>query len=305
MRFFTYLLLLVGLAACSRKVYQRPFTIDRVEIKNTAGPIYSEQFRRVNNFFLHRFDSLQRSSQLLVFDTTRAGKKPNRLNYTLVSSLDTLNLNGRPGVYHHLYFRPNSGKGYLKSGVLQDRYNELKLFSPTESFLRHTELFYSDSLVSGATSFIIPAHELYLPENPAGAPAVSFRVNEVQFYKGLNKQQRNSILRILNNAIVLRQRRQGTTGNTFAFTAGWLPGYNSEAPADFVLDVAVSESIEKNQITLSIEYTGNAELPGWMPKQTSFNRRDFMDGHLYEANSSLQSFVSNYIGRLYYTSTQK
>lgn len=302
---YRYLLLLLLLVSCSRKVYQRPITIDHVEISNSAGPVYERQFGRVNRFYMQRFDSLQRTNQLLVFDTTRTKRKPHKLNYTLVSSLDTLNLNGLPGVYHQLYFRPNNGKGKTKSGALDDRYIELKLFSPQKSFLQHTEVFYRDSLVSGASSRIIPAHLLYQPDNRAAAEAVSFRVSEISFYKGLNKQQQNSIIRILNNAIVLRQRRQNKSGKGFTFSAPWLPNYHSDAPATFLLTVKVTEDESQNRIRLDIHYQGDAEPPQWLRSEAAINRRDFLDGHLYEANSSLSSWVNSYISNLYYAATRK
>lgn len=294
------LLLSIMLYSCAPNAYKRPLTIDRVEISNTAGAYYEAQFRRVNRFYMHRFDSLRRTKQLFVFDTTNVKKKPHPLNYTLVSSLDSLNLNGQPGVYYQLYFRPNNGKGKTKGGVLEDKYNELKLFSPQKSFMQHTELFYRDSLMQGATSNIMPAHELYLPENTPDPQCTSFRIDNINFYKGLNKKQREGITRIINNALVLRQRSRAKEGKPFNLSAPWLPGYSKDAPATFAITVNVAEDVEKNQIRLSMEYTSKVKAPEWLISKATINRRDYLDGHTYQANTDLNSWIRLYIAQLQY-----
>ncbi|RIJ37620.1 hypothetical protein [Pontibacter oryzae] len=294
------LLLSITLCSCGPNAYKRPLTIDRVEISNSAGANYEAQFRRVNRFYMHRFDSLQQNGQVLVFDTTKVRKKPHRLNYTLVSSLDSLNLNGQPGVYYQLYFRPNNGKGKIKGGVMEDKYNELKLFSPQKSFVQHTELFYRDSLVQGATSNIIPVHELYLPENTPDPQRTSFRIDNIDFYKGLNKKQREGIIRIINNAMVLRQRSQAKAGKPFNFSALWLPGYSKDAPATFAITVKVAEDVEKNQIRLSMEYNSDVKAPEWLITKATINRRDYLDGYTYQANTDLNSWIRMYTAQLQY-----
>ncbi|WP_347157637.1 hypothetical protein [Pontibacter chitinilyticus] len=294
------LLTAISLLSCTKDVYKRPITIDQLEFANKAGQVYQQQFQQVNAWYLQKLDSLQAADQRLVIDTT-AKKKYHKYNYTLVASLHSLDLNGSLGVYYQLYLQPNSGIGKIKGGVQHDMYNELKLYSPASLFQQHGRRYYQDSVVAGATTGIIPVHVLYKPENMAASGIKNFEIEGINFFKGLKKKQQHSLIRIINNAIVLRQQRlaqeKGSHSKPFNYYAPWLPGA-AKTPPTYALTMDVTEDILANKITLKLHYKANIVEPKWLASEIAINRRDFLDGYYYEADNRISGLVNFFVAQL-------
>ncbi|GAB3195099.1 DNA-binding MltR family transcriptional regulator [Pontibacter aydingkolensis] len=199
------LVICLGLPSCRKELYKRPVTINRLEFTNNAGEKYDYQFNRVNDWFLQKIEKLEQEKHTFRIDTT-AKKRYHKHNHTLVASLDNLIVENSPGVYYQLYLRPNSGIGKIKGGVQDDMYNELKLFSPERLFLQHEQQYYTDSIVAGPFKRLIAVNELYEPLNVEQPEVISFSIDSINFSKGFKKRQRESIIRLVNNSIMLMQR---------------------------------------------------------------------------------------------------
>ena len=84
-------------SSCKKDLYRRPVTIDRIAFTNSAGAKYDEQFQQVNGWFLQKLKSFEEEKQTFRLDTT-AKKRYHQYNFTLVASLERLEVNNQPGV---------------------------------------------------------------------------------------------------------------------------------------------------------------------------------------------------------------
>ena len=280
--------------SCTRDVYQRPVTINKLEFTNNAGQKYDYQFSRVNHWFLQKIEKLEEEKQTFRIDTT-AKKRYRKYNYTLVASLDNLEINNKPGVYYQLYLRPNSGIGKIKGGVQDDMYNELKLFSPEELFLQHEQQYYTDSIVAGPFNRLVPVQELFLPENTATPGLVSIGIDSLNFPKKFNKRQKSNLTNIINNTVVQMQQNFNKSSINKSFK--YYQNFNSKAgkePTDGVVYINVTEDPIANTVTVQFSSPG-VELPKYWSTKTTFNRQDFLKGHTYQANQRLRSLTGSYV----------
>ncbi len=302
MKYYLIAALLLLLSGCTPQVYQRPVTIDRLEVVNTAGQSYQAQFQRVNGWLLRRIDSLGRHNGTLAFDTLRSPKRYRPYNHTLVASLEQMNIEGKAGVYYQLYLRPNSGTGKLKGGVQQDIYNELKLFSPEHLFLQHTHIFYRDSIVVGPFKRLLPVATLLPAQNSPDSSRVSVSLESITFPKSLKKRQREGLLLLINNSIV---RGQAQTNASQAQGIRRFNYYNNvgkgkdRSPATYNIKVAVTEDVGNDRLTVQLHCPG-VMLPKWQATSTFFSRRDYLKGYTYQANQHLNSLPANFVQALLY-----
>ncbi|PRY14981.1 hypothetical protein CLV24_103220 [Pontibacter ummariensis] len=300
--FYPSLLLLLGLLSCTPDIYKRPVTIDQLEFSNTAGEKYEEQFQRVNGWFLQKIKGLEEEKQIFRIDTT-AKKRYRKYNHTLVASLEPLEISEEPGVYYQLYLRPNSGTGKIKGGVQADMYNELKLFSPEKLFLQHKQQYYTDSIVTGPFNRLVPVQELYAPVNMAEPGIISFSVDRISFPKGFKKRQKESIIRIVNNSIVLMQQRSAGKDPKKAMVFNYYPNYSMKTgkkPSSYAVNLNVTDDPVTDKITVHISSPGYTP-DKWQSTEATFNRKDFLAGHDYEANQRLGFLAPGFLSRLYYT----
>ena len=293
------------LCACTRDLYTRPVTIDKLEFTNSAGEKYDYQFSRVNGWFLQKIEALEQEKQTFKIDTT-AKKRYRKYNYTLVASLDNLVIEDKPGVYYQLYLRPNSGIGKIKGGVQDDMYNELKLFSPEKIFLQHEQQYYTDSIIAGPFKRLIGVTELYQPLNTDQPGIVNLSIDSINFSKGFKKRQRESIERLINNSVVLMQQSNPTKNPKKGPAFNYYPNYKTKekGPASYALNINVTQDPLSNKIKVSINSPGYT--PGrWTRTEATFNRLNFLAGHDYEANMGLNMFVRSFVGSMYYDKTRQ
>ncbi|GHA64803.1 hypothetical protein GCM10007389_16930 [Pontibacter akesuensis] len=273
-----------------------------MEFTNTAGAKYEEQFQRVNNWFVQKIEGLEKEKHTFRIDTT-AKKRYRKYNHTLVAKLENLEVNNQPGVYYQLYLRPNSGIGTVKGGVQKDMYNELKLFSPEKVFLQHKQQYYTDSIVIGPFNRLIGVQETYEPVNVEDADLISFSIDSINFDKGFKKRQRESIMRLINNSVVLTQQRYAGRTPKTGMVFNYYPNYRSKTAkkeATYALNLNVTQDPASNKVTVRISSPGYTP-DEWTSTDRSFNRREFLDGHDYEANMSLNTLATSFISRIYYT----
>ncbi|WP_439880824.1 hypothetical protein ACSX1A_16920 [Pontibacter sp. MBLB2868] len=296
------LVLGLGIQSCRNELYKRPVTIDKFEFTNTAGEKYEEQFQKVNKIYVKRIKTFEEEKQAFKIDTT-AGKRYRKYNHTLVASLDTLNLNGKAGVYYQLYLRPNSGIGKIKGDVQEDKYNELKLFSPEKLFLQHNEQFYSDSVLTGPLKNVIATTSFLQPSNSDEPGIITMSIDSINFDKGFNKRQREGIIRIINNSIVLEQlRTAGKDPNKYT-VFNYYPNYSSKkgkSPAAYTINLNVTQDMLSNKIIVK------ASSPGYTPDkftwtESKINRKDYMNGHDYEAKIALRLLAPAFFRSLYHS----
>ncbi|MBC5994119.1 hypothetical protein [Pontibacter cellulosilyticus] len=288
--------------SCTRDVYQRPVTIDKMEFTNKAGEKYDAQFNRVNNWFLLKLKELEREKHTFRIDTA-AKKRYRKYNHTLVASLENLEVNGNSGVYYQLYLKPNSGIGKIKGDVQDDRYNELKLYSPEQRFLKHGQQYYNDSIVSGPFRRLITVQKFLKPQNTEQPGIISFSIDSINFSKGFGKRQRESITRIINNGIALAQQNSYGKDPKKAMVFNYYPNYSTKQdkkPASFSVNLNVSQDPVTNKVVVKVS------SPGYTPDkftrtEAKFNRADFFAGHDYEANMQLNSLATGFFSRLYYS----
>ena len=292
----------ISLSSCKKDLYRRPVTIDRVEFTNSAGAIYDEQFQRVNGWFLQKLKSFEEEKQTFRLDTT-AKKRYRQYNFTLVASLERLEVNNQPGVFYKLYLRPNSGIDKTKGGVQRDMYNELKLFSPDSFFLRHRQQYYTDSIMAGPFDRLTPVQELYEPAYIDKPGIVSFSVDSINFPKSFKKRQREGIIRLVHNSIVLRQRQHADRDPEEGLVFNYYPNYSSKTgkkPSTYSVNLNVTEDSVSDRITVRISSPGYTP-DKWQQTYVSFSRKNYLDGYDYEANQTLGSFAPSFISGLYYS----
>ncbi|WP_276498418.1 hypothetical protein [Pontibacter litorisediminis] len=301
------LVLLSGLlCSCAKDLCNRPVTIDRVEFTNKAGEKYDEQFGRVNSWFLQKIKALETEKQTFRIDTV-AKKRHHKYNHTLVASLEELEVDDRPGLYYQLYLRPNSGIGKIKGQVQHDIYNELKLYSPERSFLSHGQQFYSDSLVAGPFAKVMRVQELLEPLNVSEPDMPSFSIDSIRFPKSFKKRHREYITKLMNNSIVLMQERNAGSKLKQGMRFNYHPNFKAKekkVSATYTLNLQVAEDPVANKITVHISSPGYTP-ERWQSTKASFNRRDFLKGHTYEANHSLRLLAPSFLSSLYYAKRLK
>lgn len=289
----------LGTQSCRRELYKRPVTIDKLEFSNKAGEKYEEQFQKVNRFFVQRIKVYEQEKKSFKLDTT-ASKRYRKYNHTLVASLDSLEIEGKQGVYYQLYLRPNSGIGKIKGGVQEDKYNELKLYSPEHLFLQHKEQFYTDSIVAGPFSNIIVTN-FFLPlENKEEPGILTVSIDSINFGKGFSKRQREGIMRILHNSVILEQRHNAGKDPKKSMVFNYYPNFRNKydkKPASFVVNLDVSQDPISNRITVKINNTDSTINKFWT--EAKINRLDYMNGHDYEAKSVLDDLLPRYLRMLY------
>ena len=294
------LVLCLGTQSCRKELYKRPVTIDRFEFTNTAGEKYEERFQKVNTFFVKKIKTFEEEKQSFKIDTT-AGKRYRKYNHTLVASLDTLNLNGKAGVYYQLYLRPNSGIGKIKGDVQEDRYNELKLFSPEKNFLQHKEKYYIDSVITGPFKNVIATNRFLQPSNIDEPGIITMSIDSINFEKGFSKRQREGIIRIINNSIVLEQLRTASKDPNKYLVFNYYPNYSSKKdkkPASYTINLNVTQDMLSNKIIVK------ASSPGYTPDkftwtESKINRMDYLNGHDYEAKMALRSLAPAFFRSLH------
>lgn len=211
------------------------------------------------------------------------------------------------GLYYQLYLRPNNGIGKIKGNVQHDMYNELKLYSPEKSFLHHEEQFYTDSIVAGPFNRVVPIQEFLEPLNSSQPDMISFSVDSINFPKGFKKRHRKYIIRMVNNTIVLMQERNAASKNKQGMQFNYYPNFKSKAenvPATYAVNLTVTDDPISNKITVNISNPGYTP-ERWQSTKSSFNRRDFLDGHTYKANYSLHLLAPSFLGNIYYSKHSK
>ncbi|MCC9165395.1 hypothetical protein [Pontibacter harenae] len=290
--FYTLLCFFVtwGLSSCTRDVYKRPMTVDRIEFKNLAGAEYEEKFQKINEWQMLMLDSVREQNNSFVIDTDLK-KKFHKLNYTLEMSLEKMVIEDKPGLYYQLLFTPNSGIGRLKTGQLHNRYVEVKLYSPEENFFMHGPIFYRDSItIAGASRRFMPAHELFAPVNPDVPDRPTVAIDTIHFASVFKKRQKKSLMRIFNNAFVASQTRHRSNKNTFIFYPNALPKTKySAATHSFTFDVIDNKAA--NEFLIKMNYNGPKD-PKLLSRQETINREDFLNGHYYEAAAKVRGMVS-------------
>lgn len=292
----------ISLSSCKKELYRRPVTIDRLEFTNSAGVKYEDQFQQVNGWFLQKIKSYEEEKQTFRLDTT-SKKRYHKYNFTLVASLDTLKVDAQSGVYYQLFLRPNSGIGKTKGDVQQDMYNELKLFSPDKFFLRHRQQFYTDSIVIGPFNRLTPVQEVYEPVYIDKPGIVSFSVDSINFPKSFKKRQREGIIRLVHNSVVLSQHRNANRDPGKGLVFNYYPNYSSKTgrkPSTYSVNLNVTDDPVSNKITVSISSPGYTP-DKWQMTDVSFNRKNYLDGYDYEANQRLGYLAPSFISDLYYS----
>ncbi|QCR23977.1 hypothetical protein [Pontibacter sp. SGAir0037] len=293
-----FLLVLLPFSSCVKDVYKRPITINKFEFQNQAGAAYEAQFQKINNWQLLKLDSIQKVNKTVFLDA-KAGKRQNKLNYTLAASLEKLDSDDKKGLRYQLYLKPNNGIGKMKSGIYENMYVELDLYSPEKKFFEHGFFFYRDSVLVGASSHLLPVQELKEPANADSTSSLSFAIDHISFSKGFTKRQRKCIVRLLNNSFVAKQHHNVVDyykkGKSFNFYPNFLPKA-TYTKAIHTFSYEVVDSPDTNQILVRLHYSG--ELPSWFSREISFNRKNFKEGHYYEAAHEIQGKVQASISAL-------
>lgn len=281
-------LVLLALSSCTN-YYKRPIVIDRLHYVNEAGEPYEEKFQQVNAWHLQKVNRIQEQYKGFVIDTA-SRKRHHKMNYTLEALLQPLEVDGKPGLYYNLYLRPNSGIGRLEDGkVMDNMYNELKLYSPETNFFRHGQVYHSDSVIAGALNKIRPVHEWLTPQNTAADGTVAFALDSLIFPRKLNRRQKDSIRRMFNNAFVERQK-ESSASRKFDFYPNFRPN-TAYQKADVVILCDVTDSPETNQIRIKLRH--NTEKQSMLLSNgITINRQDFLNGHYYEAAYKIREMVN-------------
>lgn len=269
---YLYLLLscsvVLSFSSCTRDVYKRPITINRLDFKSNADPKYGAQFHRVNNWQMLLLDSAKTQSEAFVIDT-KSKKKFHRLNYTLSASLRDFNSDGKVGVYYQVYMKPNNGTGILKGGGYDNMYVVLELYSPEKNFLEHGFKFYRDTVLTGSSSRLIAVHELAEPKNLGLPDSLHFAVDSLNFLGRLNKKQKNSFRRIINNSFVVNQKGAAANkkpgGWAFDFFPNYLPK-TAYTPTANTLNFDVIDDVATNKIIIGRSTEVSSRRKGFLRK---------------------------------------
>ena len=182
-------------------------------------------------------------------------------------------------------------------------YNELKLFSPDRFFLRHRQQYYTDSIVAGPFNRLTPVQELYEPVYIDKPGIISFSIDSINFPKSFKKRQREGIVRLVHNSIVLTQRQHADKDPEKYLVFNYYPNHNSKAvkkSSTYSVNLNVTDDPVSNKITVSISSPGYTP-DKWQVTDVSFNRKNYLDGYDYEANQALGFLAPSYISRLYYS----
>ncbi|GAB3825087.1 hypothetical protein [Pontibacter rugosus] len=295
------LLLLLGLSSCTKNVYTRPVTIDGVEFTNKAGDKYEAQFQRVNGWFLQRIKALEKKERTFAVDTATAKKRYHKYNHTLVASLEPFEVGQEPGVYYQLYLKPNSGVGKMKGNVQKDIYNQLKLYSPDKYFLQHGEQYYTDSVVVGPFRSIVPVQEFLKPVNTN--QQINISIDSINFPDSFKKRQREFLMRLVNNAMVLRQEQIADKNPNTTLVFDYYPNFRAgkdKKATTYAANLNVVDDPASNEIIIKISSPGYT--PGkWQATNVVLNRQEFLDGHTYEVNQLLGSLAPVFFSYMHYS----